>query len=157
MLSDATTVVLRHTAHVPEEFWGADGAGAIGVGWELGLRGLDLHLGSADCVDPAEIETWSASGEGRAYLGGSSAGWADAAVSDGEAEQQARAAQRATTAFYTGFATVRPEGTRRLYAVDPAGLQEVDAWVEQFRVIWEHRLDALGTELARGRRTRPPR
>ncbi len=51
-----------------------------------------------------------------------------------------------------GFATVRPEGTRRLYAVDPAGLQQVDAWVEQFRVFWDQRLDALGTELARGRR-----
>lgn len=53
-----------------------------------------------------------------------------------------------------GFATVRPDGTRRLYAVDPAGLREVDAWVEQFRVFWEHRLDALGTEVARGKRAR---
>ena len=35
-----------------------------------------------------------------------------------------------------GFATVRPEGTRRLYAVDPAGMREVDAWLEQFRVFW---------------------
>ena len=53
-----------------------------------------------------------------------------------------------------GFATVRPDGTRRLYAVDPSGLREVDAWVEQFRGFWEHRLDALGTEVARGRRSR---
>ena len=53
-----------------------------------------------------------------------------------------------------GFATVRPDGTRRLYAVDPAGMQEVDAWLEQFRVFWTGRLAALGTELARGRRAR---
>ena len=53
-----------------------------------------------------------------------------------------------------GFATVRPEGTRRLYAVDPTGMREVDAWVEQFRVFWDQKLDALGTEIARGRRTR---
>lgn len=53
-----------------------------------------------------------------------------------------------------GFATVRPEGTRRLYAVDPEGMQEVDAWVAQFRRFWANRLDALGTELARGRRDR---
>ena len=53
-----------------------------------------------------------------------------------------------------GFATVRPEGTRRLYAVDPTGMQEIDAWVEQFRAFWDQRLDALGTELARGRRKR---
>lgn len=53
-----------------------------------------------------------------------------------------------------GFATVRPEGARRLYAVDPAGMQEVDAWLEQFRGFWTGRLAALGTELARGRKAR---
>jgi DNA-binding PadR family transcriptional regulator len=53
-----------------------------------------------------------------------------------------------------GFATVRAEGTRRLYAVDPSGLQEVDAWVEQFRVFWDQKLDALGTEIARGKKDR---
>lgn len=53
-----------------------------------------------------------------------------------------------------GFTTVRPDGTRRLYAVDPAALREVDAWLEPFRRFWEQRLDALGTELARGRRER---
>lgn len=53
-----------------------------------------------------------------------------------------------------GFATVRAEGTRRLYAVDPTGLQEVDAWVDQFRVFWDQRLDALGTEIARGKKSR---
>ncbi len=54
----------------------------------------------------------------------------------------------------SGFATVRAEGTRRLYAVDPTGMREVDAWLEQFRGFWNQRLDALGTELARGRRRR---
>jgi len=53
-----------------------------------------------------------------------------------------------------GFATVRAEGTRRLYAVDPSGLQEVDAWVEQFRTFWDQKLDALGTEVARGKKGR---
>jgi hypothetical protein len=51
-----------------------------------------------------------------------------------------------------GFATVRAEGTRRLYAVDPAPLREVDHWLDQFRQYWSSRLDALGTELARGKR-----
>lgn len=53
-----------------------------------------------------------------------------------------------------GFAHVRAEGTRRLYSVDPTGMREADAWVEQFRVLWEQRLDALGTEIARGKRDR---
>ena len=53
-----------------------------------------------------------------------------------------------------GFANVRAEGTRRLYAVDPAPLREVDMWLEGFRGFWTQRLDALGTELARGKRER---
>jgi DNA-binding transcriptional ArsR family regulator len=56
-----------------------------------------------------------------------------------------------------GFATVRADGTRRLYAVDSAPLQEVDMWLERFRRFWNQRLDALATELARGRRERRPK
>ncbi|MFB9464745.1 ArsR/SmtB family transcription factor [Streptomyces cinereospinus] len=53
-----------------------------------------------------------------------------------------------------GFATVRPEGTRRLYAVRSAPLRDVDAWLDRFRRFWTPRLDALATELARGGRER---
>ncbi|MCW2886178.1 MAG: hypothetical protein QOE54_2566 [Streptosporangiaceae bacterium] len=51
-----------------------------------------------------------------------------------------------------GFATVRAEGTRRLYAVDPAPLREIDQWLERYRRFWAQPLEALATELARGRR-----
>ena len=51
-----------------------------------------------------------------------------------------------------GFAVVRPDGRRRLYAVQPDALREVDAWVDRFRRFWEQPLDALATELVRGRR-----
>lgn len=54
----------------------------------------------------------------------------------------------------SGFATVRPDGRRRLYAVSPAPLQEVDAWLEPFRATFLNALDALDTEIRRGRR--PP-
>jgi DNA-binding transcriptional ArsR family regulator len=54
----------------------------------------------------------------------------------------------------TGFATVRPEGTRRLYAVNSDPLREVDAWLDRFRCFWTPHLDALATELARGTRAR---
>lgn len=53
-----------------------------------------------------------------------------------------------------GFATVRREGTRRIYLMESAPLQEVDAWLSQFRSEWLPRLDALATEVARGRRAR---
>ncbi|MFI0776835.1 ArsR/SmtB family transcription factor [Streptomyces sp. NPDC021212] len=54
----------------------------------------------------------------------------------------------------SGFASVRAEGTRRLYAVEAEPLREADAWLDRFRGFWEQRLDALGTELARGKRER---
>jgi DNA-binding transcriptional ArsR family regulator len=53
-----------------------------------------------------------------------------------------------------GFATVRAEGARRLYAVEPAPLQVVDEWLAPYRKFWNQRLDALATELARGRHVR---
>jgi DNA-binding transcriptional ArsR family regulator len=53
-----------------------------------------------------------------------------------------------------GFATVRADGARRLYAVDHTALQEVDVWLERYRRLWQQPLDALATELARGKRER---
>jgi DNA-binding transcriptional ArsR family regulator len=54
----------------------------------------------------------------------------------------------------SGFATVRPEGTRRLYAVDAEPFRELDGWLDGFRHFWNQRLDSLATELARGKRER---
>lgn len=54
----------------------------------------------------------------------------------------------------SGFASVRADGPRRVYSVDSAPLQEVDEWLDRFRGFWERRLDALGTEVARGKRER---
>ncbi|MCP1915676.1 DNA-binding transcriptional ArsR family regulator [Bradyrhizobium elkanii] len=53
-----------------------------------------------------------------------------------------------------GFASVRAEGTRRIYAVEPARLREVDDWLDRFRAFWLPRLDAIATEVARGKRKR---
>ncbi|HEX4355915.1 MAG TPA: metalloregulator ArsR/SmtB family transcription factor [Pseudonocardia sp.] len=54
----------------------------------------------------------------------------------------------------SGFASVRAAGTRRIYQVEAAPLRDVDEWLERFRGVWNQRLDALATELARGRRER---
>jgi DNA-binding transcriptional ArsR family regulator len=53
-----------------------------------------------------------------------------------------------------GFATVRPDGARRLYAVGHEPLRGIDAWLDQFRRFWTPHLDALATELARGKHER---
>ena len=53
-----------------------------------------------------------------------------------------------------GFATVRAAGARRLYAVDASRLQQVDQWLQPYRRFWNQRFDALGVEVARGKRAR---
>jgi len=54
----------------------------------------------------------------------------------------------------SGFATVRPDGARRLYAVSAEPLRDVDEWLGRFRRFWTPHLDALATELARGKKAR---
>jgi DNA-binding transcriptional ArsR family regulator len=51
-----------------------------------------------------------------------------------------------------GILAAREDGTRRLYSLEPQALDEVDDWVERCRSFWRNRLDALETELKRGRR-----
>jgi len=51
-----------------------------------------------------------------------------------------------------GLVTARADGRRRLYALDPRPLRELDDWLEPYRDLWLRRLDALDTEIARGRR-----
>ena len=53
-----------------------------------------------------------------------------------------------------GFTSVRPDGQRRLYAVDGQALRDVDDWLAGFRRFWTPHLDALATEVARGKRQR---
>jgi DNA-binding transcriptional ArsR family regulator len=56
-----------------------------------------------------------------------------------------------------GLVRVRPQAQRRVYALDPRPLEELARWLERYRGFWGQRLDALETELARGRRARGER
>jgi DNA-binding transcriptional ArsR family regulator len=53
-----------------------------------------------------------------------------------------------------GFTTVRADAQRRLYAIDARPLEEAAQWLDQFRAFWQHKFDALETEIARGKRER---
>lgn len=55
----------------------------------------------------------------------------------------------------SGFTDVRIDGARRLYSVRAEPFREVDEWLDRHGRFWSSALDALETELARGRRTRP--
>jgi DNA-binding transcriptional ArsR family regulator len=53
-----------------------------------------------------------------------------------------------------GLVDVRQEAQRRVYSLRPQPLAEIDDWLSQYRALWEHRLDALHTEIARGKHER---
>ncbi|MEI4280829.1 SRPBCC family protein [Klenkia terrae] len=97
-----TVLELAHEAPVDPQMWTQFGPGAVGVGWDLGLMALGLHLESGAPVDPATGLAFPTTPEGAVFVGAAAAGWGDAAVADGDDEAQARAAARATAAFYTG-------------------------------------------------------
>lgn len=67
---------------------------------------------------------------------------------------QAAVSQHLKVLRESGFARVRIDGSRRVYSVDSGPLQQVDAWLGQFRGFWEGRLKALTSEIARGKRER---
>src|SRR3954469_13058848 len=53
-----------------------------------------------------------------------------------------------------GLVEARQEAQRRVYRLRPEPLAEVDEWLERYRALWEQRMDALHTEVARGKRDR---
>ena len=97
--AERTRLTLRHIAPV-NEHWEKFGPGAVGVGWELGLLGLALHL--ADPTAKFDEAAFSASAEAKRFMQGSSEAWGEADIAGGEDPAQARAAAGRTGAFYTG-------------------------------------------------------
>jgi DNA-binding transcriptional ArsR family regulator len=53
-----------------------------------------------------------------------------------------------------GFVQVRADGQRRLYSLRPEPFQEIDAWIDGYRQMWEGRLDRLALQLERNHNTR---
>lgn len=84
--------------------------------------------------------------------GEETAGAVSAVIGDEFGISQPGVSQHLRVLRESGFATVRPEGTRRIYAVRPEALHEVDEWLTPFRRFWGPRLAALDTEIARGKR-----
>jgi DNA-binding transcriptional ArsR family regulator len=53
-----------------------------------------------------------------------------------------------------GFVRVRPEGQKRFYSLCPEPFRDLDAWVSQYRQLWEGRLDRFAAALTRKRATK---
>lgn len=82
------------------------------------------------------------------------AGQIAAAIGDEFGISQPAVSQHLRVLRDSGFTTVRTEGTRRLYVLEPSSFDGVEDWLATLRGFWEQRLDALGTELARGAQQR---
>ena len=95
-----TRLILTHTASLSPH-WDRYGPGAVGVGWEMGFLGLAFHIERLDDFKP-DLEAFATSRDGRAFIAGSSDGWAQAARAAGTDAGVAGAAASRTTAFYTG-------------------------------------------------------
>jgi uncharacterized protein YndB with AHSA1/START domain len=97
-----TRLELEHVALIDPNF-PPFGPGAVGVGWELGLMGLALHLADpASAIDPATGAAWPTTAEGKAFVRTSSTGWGEADIAAGEDPARARAGAEMTRQFYTG-------------------------------------------------------
>lgn len=53
-----------------------------------------------------------------------------------------------------GLVDVEQRAQFRVYTLRPEPLAEVDSWLGHYRALWQQRLDALHTEIARGKRER---
>ncbi|GAA4631821.1 SRPBCC family protein [Actinoallomurus vinaceus] len=97
---DRTRFELEHIAHV-DDHWEQFGPGAVGIGWDMGVIGLTLHLSSGRAVDPQEAMAWAGSEEGRRFMTLSNEKWCEAYIAAGAGEAEARAAAARTIAAYT--------------------------------------------------------
>jgi len=87
---------LEHSGLADDRHWDQFGPGAVGVGWDLTLFGLALHL-AGTIAGPDE---WGTSPEARDLMTQSAKAWGAAHIVSGEDPAQAMAAAARTTAFY---------------------------------------------------------
>lgn len=94
---------VHHIAPHPNPHWDQYGAGAGGVGWELGLLGLSEHLKRPeDDVRAEGVNGWETSDEAKELVRAASADWGRASIAGGDEPESAMRAAEATRRFYSG-------------------------------------------------------
>src|SRR5215212_2281815 len=99
--SNRTALRLEHIACVPDDMWNTFGPGAVGVGWDSALLGLEQHFSDRVSVRPEDAMTWLVSEEGKRIVGGRSDAWCEASIAFGTDADLARQGAQRTTAAYT--------------------------------------------------------
>lgn len=95
------TLEHEHTGDTDSEFWTRFGPGATGVGWDLTLLGLALHLLTGQ-DRPDDPTAFAQSEAAQQFIRAASERWGEASVNAGTPQGHATAAANRTTAFYLG-------------------------------------------------------
>lgn len=104
-LNGGTTLKLAHESPIAgpmyASFWKQYGPGATGIGWDLALVFLALHVVSNQDFGSDAEALFSASAEGRSFISAAAEQWADAAIAGGDDADEARAAAINSAEFFT--------------------------------------------------------
>ncbi|HKS43985.1 MAG TPA: SRPBCC family protein [Amycolatopsis sp.] len=90
---------LEHGALADDDHWDSYGPGAVGIGWDLSLLGLGLHLRGEHLEDP---QAWMVTAEAKQFMTRSSQDWGSAYEASGASPERAAAVTERTTAAYLG-------------------------------------------------------
>lgn len=100
--TDGTVLELAHEAAMADRtFWDLYGPGAVGIGWDLGLVGLGLHVAGRGPLSPTATDDWAITPDGIEFVRHAAEDWARAAVADGDEPGPAHEAAELTITFYT--------------------------------------------------------
>lgn len=102
---DETELRLTHEAAVDPTMWDQFGPGAVGIGWDLGLLGLGIHVDTGEAVDRSQADVMHTTPAGQTFIRSAADGWAAAAIADGD--EPAAATEAADRSY--GFYTAQPE------------------------------------------------
>ena len=94
-------LTLEHTALI-EDHWNQFGPGAVGIGWDLALAGLERYVATGASVDHETAEAWMGSPEGKEFMTTSGEYWCAAHVASGVDPDTAKQRSDRTIAFYRG-------------------------------------------------------
>jgi len=94
-------LTLEHTALI-EDHWNQFGPGAVGIGWDLALAGLERYVATGASVDHETAEAWMGSPEGKDFMTTSGEYWRAAHVASGVDPTSAKERSDRTIAFYRG-------------------------------------------------------
>jgi uncharacterized protein YndB with AHSA1/START domain len=97
----AAVLWFEHMAHVPDEFREQYGPGAVGVGWDQALLGLEWHT-TGNTVDPESAVAWALFRRRPFVRASQQSGLVPCVNAAGTDREKARAAAERTTAFYAG-------------------------------------------------------